>query len=111
MPYKRSVADGFKLININAHLLENGYDSATEYIYESADGKKYTITEKFKAFVDPAVYNSFQALESNFGHNLYFVEHNARNTTKIIYLIGMYFGEITGDISTNDALNILKSLV
>jgi hypothetical protein len=110
---KKSVVDGFELSKINANLLENGYDSETEYIYENKDGKKYTIAEKFITFISPTVYSNFKTLESEYKSSssfkcLYFVNENPKSNTRIFYLIGCYFGEIKGDMSAYEALNILQ---
>lgn len=48
---KTDVVEGFQLANINASLLENGYDSKTEYIYKNREGKRYIVTEVFNVFI------------------------------------------------------------
>lgn len=113
-PLKTNVVDGFKLININANLLENGYASETEYIYENENGKKYIITEKFYPFANPAIYSNYKVLENDYksSHNrapLYLVNEDSNSDTKIFYSIGSYFGEIKGDMSMDEAMNILKA--
>lgn len=109
-----SVIDGFKLTKTNAVLLENGYDSETEYIYENKNGKKYIITEKSIVFIHPSFYSSFKVLDSNYKNSLnykclYLLSEDTMSNTKVLFAIGNYFREIKGDMSTDEAMNILRA--
>lgn len=112
-PEKLSAMNGFKLTKVNAVLLENGYDSETEYIFEDEKDKKYIITKRFKVFIEPTIYSNFKTLVNDYKYNLplYFVHEDSKSAAKVSYVIRSYFGEIRGDISVDTALDILKKLL
>lgn len=110
--HKESIQDGFELKEINAILLENGYDSKTEYNYENKNGNKYVIAEKFIAFVEPTTY-SFKALKNNYSNSesfkcLYFINDDANSDIRALFTIDYYFREIIGDISIDKAQSIIE---
>ncbi|WP_279146094.1 MULTISPECIES: M28 family metallopeptidase [Clostridium] len=96
---------GFKLNKINAYPIKSGYDSVTEYEYVNNNGKKYTFTEQMQKFINLKNYGEFKVLDKDF---IYSVNKNSKNNAKIFYSNGSQFGEIKGDISVDDAVNILK---
>ncbi|KNY27674.1 M28 family metallopeptidase [Pseudobacteroides cellulosolvens] len=112
-PVNTRIIDEFEIKKINSNLQENGYDSQTEYVYERADGKMCIITQKNSTFINPSVYSKYKILNSKkSGQGIdcfYFINEDITSDTKVYYLINSYYGEIKGNISTNEALDILKS--
>lgn len=111
---KNSAIDGFSLNKVNAKLLENGYDCETEYIYENKEGKKYVVVEKFAPFINPNTYSNFMTLESSYKNSnsfkcLYRINENSNINSKVFYIISNYFGEIKGDMTSDEVINVLKA--
>lgn len=112
-PVNARIIDEFEIKKINAKLQENGYDSLTEYVYERTDGKTCIITQKNSTFINPSVYSKYKILNSeNIGQGIdcfYFINEDIMSDTKVYYVINSYYGEIKGNISTNEALDILNT--
>ncbi|WP_243447504.1 M28 family peptidase [Clostridium tetani] len=104
---KLGEVNGFKLNEISAYPIKNGYDSITEYEYINKNGKKYIFTEQIKTFINLDDYGEFKSLDKD-NNWLYSISKDSKYNTKVFYCFGIHFGEIKGDISIDEAMKILK---
>lgn len=102
-----SEVNGFQLNKINDYPIKSGYDSVTEYEYINKNGKKYILTEKDKVFINLEDYGEFKPVTGNNDWS-YSISKDSKYNTKVFYSTAMYFGEIKGDISIEEAMKILK---
>lgn len=99
------ILDGFKLIEKNQVLIEDGYDSEMVYIYKNYENKEYKIIERHNIFMPELEGSDLVVLDDINGYK-YIIDNS--DNTKIFFDIKIRQGEIYGDITKEQAIEILE---
>ena len=108
--------NNFSMIEINDILVDNGYDSITEYSYEDSDGRRFVMTERNLLFMPNDLLDTAQCPvlyypddRWNFGRSWHYsITTQLDGFTEILYITDAYFGTISGDISVEEAIAIIE---
>ena len=90
----------FKLINKKETLIGNGYDVQKKYTYQNNEGKTCTIMSKSVKFIPKEQLNNLILLDEPNTDGYKFINEDK----KLVYQIGFNYGELQGNISSDELL-------
>ncbi len=96
----------FELVGKKQTLLKRGYDSEIQYTYENTNNKIYTIKVRDGKFIPKEELSNMIIFDVD-NQCGYRIEETAE--TKVVFNVFQRFGEITGDISNEEALSIIDN--
>ncbi|MEF9951929.1 MAG: M28 family peptidase [Clostridium sp.] len=99
---------GFKYSNSTVEYVENGYLTRINYIYKS-DAKEFKISTSVTPDYEILSTANYKSINPNNKDPQYYVINEGEKFS-CSYLINHSFGDITGDITLDEAMEILKYL-